>query len=177
MSDPRPSDDAQVLKLGKQSIAVSNAEQVLYPAARFTKSALIAYYIGVSRHLLPHLKNRPVALKRYPEGIHGESFWEKDAPNFTPEWVKTFAVPRRRSTEPPIHYILVNDRPTLAWLASVSSLEIHPFLHRVPAIDSPTSVVFDLDPGEGSDVLTAVRVAFLLKDVLDRLRLKSFAKA
>jgi len=177
MPDEPTRKDRELLKIGRQSIPVSDLQQVLFPAARFTRGELVAYYIAAARYLLPHLKNRPVALKRYPEGIHGESFWEKDAPNFTPGWVKTFPVPRRTSGEPPIDYILVNDRATLAWIASVSSIEIHPFLHRVPAIDTPTSVVFDLDPGEGSDVLTAARVAFLLKEVLDRLRLKSFAKA
>src|SRR5690242_13852383 len=169
--------DEALLKIGKRSIPVSDLQQVLFPAAKFTKGDLIAYYIGVAKYLLPHLKNRPVSLKRYPEGIHGEEFWEKDAPNFTPDWVRTFPVPRRKSGEPPIDYILINDRATLAWVASVDSIELHPFLHRAPAIDTPTSVVFDLDPGEGSDVLTAARVAFLLKDVLDRLQLKSFAKA
>ena len=166
-----------MLKIATRSISVSNPDQVLYPAARFTRHAVVAYYDAVSRYLLPHLRNRPVALKRYPEGIHGESFWEKSAPNFKPDWVKTFPVPRRRSDEPPIDYILINDRATLVWAASISGLEIHPFLHCAPAIDTPTSVVFDLDPGEGSDVLTASRVAFLLKDVLDRLQLESFPKA
>ena len=166
----------EVLQIGKRAIPLSDVGQVLYPAARFTKSEAIGFYLGIAPYLLPHLKHRPVALKRYPEGIHGESFWEKDAPSFTPDWVETFPVPRRNRADPPIRYIVVDDRATLAWLASVNSLEIHPFLHRVPAIDVPTSVVFDLDPGEGSDVLTAARVAFLLKDVLDRLQLESFAK-
>src|SRR4051812_11887531 len=85
----------QTLKVGSQSIGIDNPDKLLYPAARFTKAAVVAYYIGVSRFILPHLKNRPVALKRYPEGIHGESFWEKDAPTFTPRWVRTVPVPRR----------------------------------------------------------------------------------
>jgi len=165
----------QTLKVGKLSIPVDNPDKVLYPAARFTRAAVVAYYVGVSRFILPHLKNRPVALKRYPEGIHGESFWEKDAPSFTPSWVKTAPVPRR-SGMLPINYIVVNDRRTLGWVASIASLEIHPFLHRVPMLDTPTMIVFDLDPGEGSDVLTCVQVALRLKDVLDRMQLESFPK-
>src|SRR3954463_1229871 len=107
----------KTLRIGRRSIVVANPDKILYPAAHFTKEAVVAYYIAVAPYLLPHLKNRPVALKRYPEGIHGESFWEKDAPNFAPAWVKTFPVPRRQSSEPPIRYILVNDRATLAWVA------------------------------------------------------------
>ena len=166
----------RTLKVGRQSIRVANADKILYPAARFPKSAVIAYYVAVSRYILPHLRNRPVALKRYPNGIHGESFWEKDAPSFTPRWVKTASVPRRDRNEPPINYILVNDRRTLAWAASIASLEFHPFLHRVPALDTPTAIVFDLDPGEGCDVLACARVALLLRGVLERMRLESFPK-
>ncbi|HVF65067.1 MAG TPA: non-homologous end-joining DNA ligase [Casimicrobiaceae bacterium] len=164
------------VRIARRAVAIANPDKILYPAARFTKQAVVAYYVGVSRFLLPHLKGRPVALKRYPEGIHGESFWEKDAPAFTPAWVRTTAVARRRRDEPPIRYIVIDDRATLAWVASIASLEIHPFLHRATAIDTPTSIVFDLDPGERSDILTCARVAFLLKDMLDRLELESFPK-
>src|SRR6185295_17488096 len=96
-------------------------------------------------------------------------------PSFTPDWVKTFPVPRRESGGS-IRYILVNDRATLAWLANLANLEIHPFLHRVPKIDQPTSIVFDLDPGHGADIRTCCRMALLLRDLLAKLKLQSFAK-
>src|SRR5688572_8749527 len=101
--------------------------------------------------LLPHIKNKPVTLKRYPNGVQGAHFYEKDAPKFTPDWIQTFDVPRKTGGN--IRYILINDLPTLVWCANLANLEIHPFLHKVPHIDRPASVVFDLDPGEGSDVL------------------------
>jgi bifunctional non-homologous end joining protein LigD len=166
----------RVLRFGKRSVTIEGAEQVLYPAARFTKEAVVDYYLAAAPFLLPHLRRRPAALKRYPEGIHGESFWEKDIPGFAPDWVKTVAVPRRDASAPPIRYVVIDDRATLAWVASVAGLEIHPFLHKVDALDTPTSVVFDLDPGEGSDILTCIDVAALLKDVLDRLHLAAFPK-
>src|SRR5205085_12689542 len=126
-------------------------------------------------YLLPHLHDRPVTLKRYPNGVHAAFFFEKDAPRFTPEWVETFPVPRRAGGTP-IQYILINDLRTLVWCANLANLEIHPFLHKVPKLDRPTHVVFDLDPGEGADVLTCAEVAIQLRDVLKQLKLESLAK-
>src|SRR5438067_3577464 len=163
----------QQLTVDGQDLTVSNLDKILFPQGRITKAQVIEYYLRISDYLLPHLHNRPVTLKRYPNGAVGEFFYEKDAPGFTPEWVKTFPVPRRES-HGVIRYILINDRPTLAWLANLANLEIHPFLHRVPKIDRPTSIVFDLDPGEGADILTCGRVAFLLRDLLQQFNLQSF---
>jgi bifunctional non-homologous end joining protein LigD len=147
----------------------------MYPAVGFTKGQVIEYYTSVSRHILPHLKNRPVTLKRFPDGVSAEHFYEKDAPSFTPSWVKTFPV-ARTSEESVINYILINDVPTLVWSANLANLEIHPFLAKAPHIEIPTMVVFDLDPGEGADILNSCEVAFLVKRLLDRMSLKSFVK-
>jgi bifunctional non-homologous end joining protein LigD len=166
----------QLISIEGRHLALSNLEKLLYPGGRFTKAKVIDYYVRIADYLLPHLKDRPVTLKRFPEGVYGQFFYEKDAPAFTPEWVKTFPVPRREKKGPDIRYILINDLPTLVWLANLANLEIHPFLHRVPKIDRPTSIVFDCDPGEGADILDCARVAFMLKVVLDELGLESFAK-
>ncbi len=165
----------QTLDIQGRRLKVSNLDKILYPVAGFTKGQVIDFYIRVSPWLLPHLKNRPVTLKRYPDGITGEFFYEKDAPGYTPDWVETFPVPRRSGGEP-IRYILINDLATLVWCANLANLEIHPFLHKAPHIDQPTYIVFDLDPGEGAAILQCAEVAFLLKDVLDHLKLESFAK-
>jgi bifunctional non-homologous end joining protein LigD len=154
---------------------VSNPDKVLYPAAKFTKADVVDYYLRVAPFLLPHFQDRPVTLKRYPDGVHGEAFYEKDAPAYAPEWVNSFPVPRREGG-PDINYILINDVATLAWCANISALELHPFLHRVPRIEVPSHVVFDLDPGEGADLRNCIKVAFLLREVLRKLRLKSFPK-
>src|SRR5215210_7301776 len=135
----------QQVTIEGRAISISNLDKILYPGGRFTKAKVIDYYVRVAPFLLPHLKNRPVTLKRYPDGVHGEAFYEKDAPVFTPEWIKTFPV-RRREGGPDINYVLINDARTLAWAASVAALELHPFLHRVPHIEVPTHIVFDLDP-------------------------------
>jgi bifunctional non-homologous end joining protein LigD len=164
-----------LVKIDRRTLSISTPDKIFYPARRFTKLDVINYYVSVAPYLLPHFRDRPVTLKRYPDGIHGDVFYEKDAPGFVPEWVRTFPVPRHEGG-PDINYIVIQDRATLAWTASIAALELHPFLHRVPAIDLPTHVVFDLDPGEGADIRNCIGVAFLLREVLRKLRLKSFAK-
>jgi bifunctional non-homologous end joining protein LigD len=116
-----------------------------------------------------------VTLKRYPTGVAGKFFYEKNAPAFTPAWVTRASVPRARGGTA-IRYVVVDDVRTLAWCANLNAVELHPFLHRAPALDVPTAVVFDLDPGPGTDVLTCAEIAFLLKDVFDRLGLRAFPK-
>ena len=166
----------QKLEVNGRTIAISNLDKVLYPGHRFTKAKVIDYYIRIAKYLLPHLKNRPVTLKRFPNGVFGDFFYEKDAPAFTPDWIETFPVPRRERRGQDIRYILINDVPTLVWLANLANLEIHPFLHRAPKIDQPTSIVFDCDPGEGANILSCARVAFMLRDLLKELRLDSWPK-
>jgi bifunctional non-homologous end joining protein LigD len=165
----------EILKVEGRNVALSNLDKVLYPAARFTKGQVIDYYVKVSKYILPHLKNRPITLKRYPDGVQGEFFYEKNAPSFTPSWVDRFSVARRKYSGT-IHYILIDDLPTLVWVANTASLELHPFLHRIPKLSVPTEIVFDFDPGEGADVLTCAQAAMLVRDVLAELKLKSFVK-
>src|SRR5215213_3296945 len=162
--------------VGRRRIEVSNLDKLLYPGGKFTKANVIDYYITISRYLLPHLKNRPVTLKRFPDGVFGEAFYEKDAPAFTPAWVKTVPVPRRETPGPDIQYILINDLPTLVWVANLASLELHPFLHTAAQINRPTAVVFDCDPGEGANILDSARVALMLREVLQGLGLDSYVK-
>src|ERR1051326_1276111 len=153
-------------------IEISNPGKVLYPGGKFTKADVAEYYRKVAPFLLPHFQNRPVTLKRYPNGVFGDFFYEKDAPGFTPRWVKTFPVPRREGG-PDIRYVVLDDKATLAWAASRGCLELHPFLHRVPRLERPTHIVFDLDPGEGADIRACAEVGLLLRELLVRLRLKA----
>lgn len=157
------------------TVEFSHLDKVFYPKTGFTKGDVIRYYLDVAQWLLPHLAQRPVTLKRFPEGIRGPYFYEKDAPGFTPDWVPTFPVPRRDGGEP-IRYILINDARVLAWCANLGTIELHPFLHRAPAIASPTAITFDLDPGEGADLRDCARVGLEVKAVLERVKLRAFAK-
>lgn len=158
-----------------KEVKFSNLDKILFPAAKFTKGEMIRYYVDAAPFILPHLKDRPVTLIRFPDGVQGESFYEKNAPHFAPSWIKTFPVPRQHH-EGTINYILINDARTLAWCANLAAIELHPFLHRARALETPTHVAFDLDPGEGADLLTCAEVAFLVKEVLDGLGLESFPK-
>lgn len=163
------------VKIRGRELTLSNLDKVMYPETGFTKGQVIDYYKAIAPYILPHIKDRPITMKRFPNGIAGEHFYEKDAPSHTPTWVKTFQIPRS-SENSVINYVLIDDPATLVWSANLANLEIHPFLAKAPHIDRPTMVVFDLDPGDGADILKSCEVAFLLKDLLDRLDLESFVK-
>jgi bifunctional non-homologous end joining protein LigD len=164
-----------VLEIDGRALQVSNLEKVLYPEAGFTKAEVIDYYIKAAPFILPHLKNRPLTLKRYPDGVAGEHFYEKNAPKHKPDWVKVAPVPRRNGGD--IHYVLANDLPTLVWAANLASLELHVFLARAPKVEQPTAVVFDLDPGPPAGVLDCAQVSIWIRDLLKELGLESFVKS
>jgi bifunctional non-homologous end joining protein LigD len=159
---------------GKE-LQLSNLDKVMYPGSGFTKGQVIDYYARVSKHILPHLKDRPITQKRYPDGVQGKYFYEKNAPSYTPHWIKTQPIARNRRNGV-IQYILINDLPTLIWSANMANLEMHPFLAKAARMEIPTMIVFDLDPGEGADILASAEAAFLVKALLDRLHLESFPK-
>jgi bifunctional non-homologous end joining protein LigD len=164
------------LTIDGKTLAVSNLEKVLYPKAGFTKAQVIDYYIHIAPVLLPHLKNRPITLKRYPDGVEGFFFYEKQCPNHRPEWIKTTRVPSERREEKRIDYCVINDLPALVWAANLADLELHTFLHRAPAISRPTALAFDLDPGPPADMVLCCRVGLWLKEEFENLGLECIAK-
>jgi bifunctional non-homologous end joining protein LigD len=158
-----------------RSVAVSHLDKIFYPKADFTKGQVIDYYIQVSSVLLPHLKDRPLTLKRYPDGVEGGYFYEKRCPTHRPDWVQTAPVWSERNEEE-IHYCLINDLPSLVWAANLGDLELHTFLSRARNTEQPTMVVFDLDPGPPATILQCAQVGLWLKQKLDDLNLESFPK-
>jgi bifunctional non-homologous end joining protein LigD len=158
-----------------RELAISNVNKVYYPGSGFTKGEVIAYYDAIAHTIVPHLRDRPLTLKRYPEGVEGEYFYEKNAPSYAPAWVKTFAVPRSEGGAD-ICYLLCNDRATLIWTTSLADIEKHVLLSRAPDLHRPTSLVFDLDPGEPATILDCARVALHLKVLFDAWALQSFVK-
>lgn len=158
----------------KPKVTITHPEKQYFPDG-FAKLDMIRYYSAVADVMLPHLRNRPVTLIRFPDGVKGGSFYEKNAPKHAPAWIKTHPVPRR-AHQGHINYILANNVETLAWCANLGAIEFHPFLHRAPKLDQPTAVAFDLDPGEGADLLRCIEVGFLLKELFEQLGLEAFPK-
>lgn len=164
-----------VLQVAGRAVPVSRLDKVFYPAVGFTKAQIIDYYIRVSPALLPHLKDRPLTLKRYPDGVDGGFFYEKRCPPYRPEWVQTVAVWSERN-ESEINFCLANDLPTIVWAANLGDLELHTSLAIGKKIDEPTMMVFDLDPGPPANIIDCAQVAFWLKEKLEAGGLQSFPK-
>ena len=158
-----------------RKIQVSNLDKVLYPKVGFTKGQVIDYYIRIAPMLLPHLKDRPLTMKRYPDGVEGEFFYEKNCPTHRPKWVKTARV-WSESNNRMMNYCLAQDLPTLVWAANLADLELHTSLARKSNIKRPTMMVFDLDPGAPADIVQCCQVGIWLSDLLLKMKLKSFAK-
>ena len=150
-------------------LSLSNLGKVLYPAVGFTKGEVIDYYTRVSPVLLPHLRARPLTLKRYPNGVEGEYFYEKNCPSHAPDWV-------RKETVNGIPYCICDDLPTLVWLANLADLELHPSLSLFQPSEQPTVMAFDLDPGEGAGLGECCEVALILRDALSQIGLDSYPK-
>jgi len=163
------------LVVGGRKLSVSNLDKILYPKVGFTKGQVIDYYIRVAPVLLPHLKDRPLTMKRYPDGVEGEFFYEKNCPEHRPKWVQTARV-WSESNDRSMNYCLVQDLPTLVWAANLADLELHTSLSRKNKIERPTMMVFDLDPGAPADIAQCCQVGLWLRDLLGQMKLKSFAK-
>jgi bifunctional non-homologous end joining protein LigD len=147
---------------------------VLYPATGFTKTDLIAYYAGVAPVLLPHLHDRPLTLKRYPQGVDREYFYEKRSPKHRPDWVQTVDIATGRQGVIP--FTLCQDLPTLVWLANLADIELHPSLSLAGDSSRPTTLVFDLDPGPPADIVKCCEVALELSEMFQQLGISAFPK-
>jgi bifunctional non-homologous end joining protein LigD len=158
-----------------RTVRLSNPDKVLYPRAGFTKRDLVNYYTAIAPALLPHLRDRPLTLKRYPDGVEGEHFYEKQSPRHRPEWVQTVSVYSRHSRRD-IEYTLSQDLPTLVWLANLADVELHPSLSRADEIERPSTLAFDLDPGPPASIVECCEVALELRAMFEQLGLQAFAK-
>jgi len=155
-------------------LSLSNLEKDLYPSYGFTKARILEYYHGIEAFILPHLKDRALTLKRYPEGVDKNFFFEKRCPGHRPDWVKTATITRHAAE--PMTFCLVNDLETLIWVENLASLELHVPLARAFRPETPDSMVFDLDPGDAADILDCARVALVLRDLLHQSGLASYVK-
>jgi bifunctional non-homologous end joining protein LigD len=163
-----PDGSIAVLADGRR-LKISNWDKVLFPKSGFTKGDLMAYYARVAPAVLPHLRDRPLTLKRYPNGVDADYFYEKNSPSHRPDWVATARIGS-------IDYTLVQDRPTLIWLANLADVELHTSLALAQAPERPTMLVFDLDPGAPASIVECSEVALVLRGLFAQLGLESLVK-
>jgi bifunctional non-homologous end joining protein LigD len=156
-----------------RELKLTNLGKALYPKAGFHKREAIDFYSAVARVMVAHLQGRALTVKRWPDGVEGKAFFQKQAPAHRPEWVRTVTLP---SEKKPIDYLLAEDRATLVWLANLAALELHTPLALATETECPTALVFDLDPGPPASVIECCRVALTLSGMFENLGLQSFAK-
>jgi bifunctional non-homologous end joining protein LigD len=163
--------------VGGQTLALSNLDKVLYPETGFTKGEVIDYYVGVADSLLPHLVDRPLTRKRWPNGTGSASFFEKNTPRGTPDFVRTVFLPEHGDDG--VEYVVADSLATLVWLANLAALELHVPQWKVGEDDAPLDadlVVLDLDPGPPADIIDCCNVALALRQLLEADGLHAFAK-
>lgn len=163
-----------VVAAGGRELKLSNLEKDLYPSSGFSKAGVLEYYRRIAPAMLPHLQDRALTLKRYPEGAEREYFFEKRCPAYRPAWVKTAEVAYGNNERMTV--CLVNDTETLLWAANLASLELHVPLGRASSPHNPDAMVFDLDPGEGAGLASCGRVALILRDLLGNMGLAGLVK-
>ena len=172
---PASSSTTHPVEVDGRRLNLSNLDKVLYPEVGFTKGQVIDYYRRIAPAVIAHLQGRPLTLKRYPNGVDGQFFYEKRCPSHRPDWVKVAPIwsGRNQATVP---YCVIDDLPGLVWVANLASLELHTSLSRADDIERPTTLVFDLDPGPPATVVECCRVALRLRELFEQVGLESVAK-
>jgi bifunctional non-homologous end joining protein LigD len=165
----RHRDGSMTVLVDGRSLKLTNWDKILYPQAGFSKGDLIAYYTRIAPVLLPHLEGRLLTLKRYPNGVESEYFYEKNAPSHRPEWVRTARMGQ-------IDYVVVEERAALVWLGNLADIELHTSLALADDVQRPTMVVFDLDPGPPAGLVECSEVALVLRGLFEQLGLQTVAK-
>jgi bifunctional non-homologous end joining protein LigD len=165
----------QIVEVAGRQLKLTNLEKIFYPTTGFTKGQVIDYYARIAPVLVPHLKNKPLTLKRYPNGVTEPPFFEKNATKHRPDWIETVPV-WSEGNQRNVNYILANDLATLVWVANLASIELHPSLSLAQDIMCPRSIVFDLDPGPPANIVQCCQVAMWLRTIFDHFKLQSFPK-
>lgn len=176
-----PASEKVAVDVEGRTLQLSNLDKVLYPEAGFHKGEVIDYYARIAPVMLPHLADRPATFKRYPNGVEGKFFFEKNSPSHAPDWVRTVNLPTPGSTKghETIDFTVIKDLPTLVWAANLAALELHTPMWRVGprgAVRDPDLLVFDLDPGPPATIVECCEVAQLLRDVLKKDGLTAYPK-
>ncbi|SHJ94958.1 DNA ligase D [Epilithonimonas mollis] len=162
-------------KIGKQELKLTNQNKIYFPDDDVTKGDVIEFYQSISKYILPHLKNRPQSMNRYPNGIEGMSFYQKDASEETPDWIETQKV-FSESTDKYINYIICNDKETMAYLNNLGCIELNVWTSRIQKADNPDYLVLDLDPSDKNSFEDVIETAQAVKEVLDMAGIKGYPK-
>ncbi|HEV2058994.1 MAG TPA: non-homologous end-joining DNA ligase [Solirubrobacteraceae bacterium] len=167
--------NAGAIEVGGHGLRIGNLDRVVFPRAGVTKGAVLDYYVRVGDAMLPHLRERLLHMHRYPEGVEGPRFWQKGCPEHRPEWMAIAPV-WSQAKQANIDYCVVNELAGLLWAVNIGSIELHTSLHRRDVMHRPTVLAFDLDPGEGVDVLGCGAVALRLRALLAGAGLRGLVK-
>lgn len=170
-----PTESVVEVRVDNRTLRLTNLDKVLWPKAGFTKGQMIDYYTRVAPALLPHLRDRPLTLKRYPDGVDGQMFYEKNCPKHRPPWVATARVWSEGNNRD-MFYCMVQDLPTMVWVAQLGTIELHTSLSLYKKLSQPRMLVFDLDPGPPATIVECCQVAIWLGEWFEQRRLKAFAK-
>lgn len=162
------------VEVGSRTLKLTNLEKVLYPDTGFTKASVIDYYVRIAPVMLTHIGDRGITMRRFPDGVEGESFFNKRCPDWRPDWLTAALGPGESDGE--IHYCQLDEVASIAWAANLAALEIHAPMSRSSDLEAPTMLVYDLDPGEGTGMTECCQIAESLVEVLDAVDLKSWPK-
>jgi len=171
----KPSEKEKEVTLNRHSVKLTNQDKIYFPKDDITKGDVVDYYQSVAEYILPHLKNRPLSLNRFPNGIEEQSFYQKDASDNIPEWVKTTQV-YSESNDKYIDYIYCNDKATLAYLNNLSCIDLNPWNSSLPDLDHPDFLVLDLDPSKKNTFDHVIETALQVNEVLNSIKIKGYCK-
>jgi bifunctional non-homologous end joining protein LigD len=163
-------------RVGSRTLSLSNLDKVLWPRDGYTKGNLIDYYESVAPYIVPHLKGRPLTLQRYPNGINAATFFEKQMPRGTPDWIERVTVPTPGGQRSQTTFVVCNDAATLVYVANLGTIVLHIWTSRIPVLDEPDFVIFDLDPGEKCTLKTLAAVTLAVRDLLEEIGLRPLVK-
>src|SRR5436190_19165233 len=164
---------AHTVSVGKRKLELSNLNKVLWPEDGVTKAELIQYYLAIAPTILNHIRGRPLSLVRFPDGIHGEKFFQKNLPDWIPDWLETTAIGNEKKT---INYVIATEDASLVWLANMACIELHQMHCRSPHFDKPDYIVWDIDPPERFPFTNVVELAFELREFVEKFGYHTFVK-
>lgn len=169
------SEKEQEITLNRHSVKLTNQDKIYFPKDGITKGDVIEYYQSVAEYILPHLKNRPLSLNRFPNGIEAQSFYQKDASDNIPDWIKTTQV-HSESNDKYIDYIYCNDKATLAYLNNLGCIDLNPWNSSLPDLEHPDYLVLDLDPSKKNSFDDVIEAALHVNEVLNSIKIKGYCK-